>query len=121
MHSRIIKRDCTIIVRSTLREVSRHQQGVTHNAVPYHERNSRPLLLGQRQELLCKLARQVAVERQAAGEPEAVENGEQQQRVFGRLSDGFSLFDQQTRTLCGRLGFRRGIPLDVHEGSCSAT
>ena len=43
---------------------------------------------------------------------------DQQKRVFGRLSDGFSLFDQQTCLLCGCLGFRRGIPLDVHEGSC---
>ena len=42
-------------------------------------------------------------------DPEAVEDREQQQRVFGRLSERFSLFDQQTRLLRGRLGFRSRI------------
>jgi len=89
--------------------------------MPGRERDCRPPLLSERQELRREFAHHVAIEGHVACDPEAVEDREQQQRVFGRLSDGFSLFDQQTRTLCGRLGFRRGIPLDVHEGSCSAT
>ena len=51
----------------------------------------------------------------AVRDPEAVEDREQQQRVFGRLSERFSLFDQQTCPLHSRLGFRRGIPFDMHE------
>ena len=57
----------------------------------------------------------VAVERHVVRDPEAVEDREQQQRVFGRLSERFSLFDQQTCPLRSRLGFRRGIPFDMDE------
>jgi hypothetical protein len=46
---------------------------------------------------------------------EAVENGEQQQRIFGRLAERFSLFDQQACPLRSRLGFRRGVPFDLHQ------
>ena len=47
--------------------------------------------------------------------PEAVQDRKQQQRVFGRLSERFSLFDQETCPLYGRLGFWRSIPFDMHE------
>ena len=57
----------------------------------------------------------VAVERHIVRDPEAVEDREQQQRIFGRLSERFSLFDQQTCPLRSRLGFRRGISFDMHE------
>ena len=57
----------------------------------------------------------VAVERHIVRDPEAVEDGEQQQRVFGRLSERFSLFDQQTCPLRSRLSFRRGIAFDMDE------
>ena len=83
--------------------------------MPDHERASRPLLLGERQELCCKLERHVAIECDKVGDPEAIEDREQQQRVFGRLSERFSLFDQQTRPLLSRLGFRSGIPFDMDE------
>ena len=73
------------------------------------------MLLGERQELRRKLAHHVAVERHIVRDPEAVEDREQQQRVFRRFSERFSLFDQQTRPLRSRLGFRRSIPFDVHE------
>ena len=48
-------------------------------------------------------------------DPEAVEDREQQQRVFRRLSERFRLFDQQTCPLHSRLGFRRRISFDVDE------
>ena len=83
--------------------------------MPDHERSCRSLLLGERQELRRKLAHNVAVERHDVRDPEAVEDREQQQRVFGRLSERFSLFDQQTCPLRSRLGFRRGIPFDMDE------
>ena len=81
----------------------------------YHERNCRPLFLGERQELRRKLAHHIAVERYAVRDPEAVEDREQQQRVFGRLSKRFSLFDQQTCPLRSRLGFRRSVSFDMDE------
>ena len=57
----------------------------------------------------------VAIERDIVRDPEAVEDREQQQRVFGRLSERFGLFDQQTCPLDSRLGFRRSIPFDMDE------
>ena len=82
---------------------------------PIMSGTGRPLLLGERQELRRKLTHYVAVERHVVRDPEAVEDREQQQRVFGRLSERFSLFDQQTCSLRSRLGFRRCIPFDMDE------
>ena len=69
------------------------------------------LFLGKRQELRGMLAHHVAVERRNVRDPETVESRKQQQRILGRLAECFSLFDQQTCPLRGRLGFRRGIAL----------
>ena len=44
---RIVKRDCVIQMRSALRDVSRKQQRHTHKAMPDHERDCRPLFLGE--------------------------------------------------------------------------
>jgi hypothetical protein len=44
---------------------------------------------------------------------QAVADGEKKQRIFGRLSQRFSLVDQQVRLLLSRLGFRGGWPIDV--------
>ena len=83
--------------------------------MPDHERDRRSLLLGKRQELRCKIEHHITVERSAVCDPNAVEDREQQQRVFGRLTERFSLFDQQTCPLHSRLGFRRRIAFDMHE------
>ena len=56
MLGRIVKRDRPIEMRSALHEVSCVQQGRAHEAMPDHERNGSPLLLGERQELRRKLA-----------------------------------------------------------------
>ena len=80
-----------------------------------HERGGRPLLLREREKLCRKFAHDVAVEHHIVGCPEAVEDREQQQRVFRRFSEPLSLFDQQMCPLQSRLGFYRGIPFDVHE------
>ena len=107
----IVKRERLIVVRSALRDVSRIQQGRAHDAMPDHERDGRPLLLGERQKLRRSLTHQVAVERHVARDPEAVENREQQQRVFGTLSERFGMFDQQTCSFGSRLGLRRCVTL----------
>src|SRR5580704_19412920 len=83
--------------------------------MPDHERGDSPLLLRQCQEPRRKLAHHVAVERHMARDPKAVEDREQQQRVFGDLSKRLYLIDQQTCLLRGRLGFRRRIAFGVHE------
>ena len=83
--------------------------------MPDHERDGRPLLLRERQELRRKVAHSVAIECHIACDPKAVEDRKQKQWVFGRLSERFSLFDQQTCMLRSRLGFRRGIPFDMNE------
>src|SRR5262249_37485967 len=40
---------------------------------------------------------------------------EQKQWILRRLSEGFSLFDQQTCSLCSGLSFRSTISFDVHK------
>jgi hypothetical protein len=115
MLGRIVKREALIVVRSTFRDVSCPRQGNTHEAMPDHQRDYRPWLVGQRQELCCKVEHCIAVEPHIARDPEALEDREQQQWIFGRLSERFSLFDQQTRALHGRLSFGSGIPFDMDE------
>ena len=57
----------------------------------------------------------IAIEGDKVRDPDAVEDREQQQRIFRRLSERFSLFDQQTCLLRSRLGFWGGIPFDMDE------
>src|SRR4029077_11975275 len=115
MLGRIVKRDRLIEVRATFRDVSRTRQGNTHDAMGYQERSRGSLFLGECQELRCKLTYGVAVERHIIRDPNAVESGEQQQRVFGRLSERFSVFYQQTCSLRSRRGFRCSIAFDMNE------
>jgi hypothetical protein len=49
---------------STFSEVSHQQQGSPHEAMPDHQRDCRPLSLGQRQEIGSEVATGIAVERQ---------------------------------------------------------
>src|ERR1700730_5869581 len=85
--------------------------------MPNHERAYRPLLLRQRQELRREIANDIAIECHEVRDPEGVEDGEQQQRVFGRLSQRFGLLDQQTCLLRSGLGFGGSIAFDVDEWS----
>ena len=47
--------------------------------MPDHKRDNRPLLLGKRQELRCKLTDNLAVERHIVRDPKAEEDRKQQQ------------------------------------------
>src|SRR5664279_385375 len=100
----IVEGDGLIVVCSTLRDTSRQQRGIAHDAMPNHNWDCRPLLLRERQELRREITTDIAVEGRKIRYPEGVENLEQQQRVFGRLSQRFSLLDQQTRLLRNRPG-----------------
>src|SRR5262249_31882746 len=115
MFGRVVECPRAIEMCSAFREISRNQQGKAHKAVPNHQRGCCPLLSSERQELGRKLAHHVAVKRHVIRHPEAVEHGEQQQWVFRRLSERFSLFDQQTCPLHGRPGFRRRVAVDMEE------
>ena len=115
MRCRIEKRERLIVVHPTLRNFPGMHQGRAHQAMPDHGRGSRSLLLCERKKLRRKIANHVAVERHIVGGKEAVQDREQHKRVFGRLSECFSLFDQQTCPLHSRLGFQRSIPFDMHE------
>src|SRR5215472_4814760 len=83
--------------------------------MPNHERDCRPLLFRERQELRREIAKRVAIECRKARDTDAIEDREQQQRIFGRLSQRFSSLDQQTCLLRGRLGFGGGIAFDMDE------
>ena len=53
--------------------------------------------------------------RDAIHPPDTIEDGEHQQRIFGRLAKRFSLLDQLACQLQRRLGFRRRIAFDGHQ------
>jgi hypothetical protein len=95
----IVARDSLIELRSAFRQNARTQQGSAHEAMPNHERDRRPLLLGEGEELLGKIARDIAIEHHRVRDPKAVEDGEQQQRVFRALSERFGSPDQQMCSL----------------------
>jgi hypothetical protein len=61
--------------------------------MPDHERRGRLLLLGESQELPGEVATRIAIEGHVIGDPETVEDREQQQRVFRGLPKGFRLFN----------------------------
>src|SRR6516165_9999460 len=113
MFDRIVKRTGLIQVYSAFREVSREQQESTQEEMPGRKRDPSSLFLGKRQVLCGALARYVAVERYNVRASQTEESHKRQQRILGRLPECFSLFDQQTCPLRGRLGFRRGMPFDM--------
>jgi hypothetical protein len=113
---RIVERDRAIEMRSSFRRVSGAEQRHPSEAMPNHEGDRPPMLLCERQELRRESANGIAIECHVVRYPEGVANLEQQQRIFRRLSQRFSLLDQQTRLLRSRPSFRRGIALGVHQG-----
>src|SRR5271166_3051899 len=86
--------------------------------MPEHERYRGSLFLSKRQELRREVATDIAVERHEVCHPETVEDGEQQQWVFGGLTQRFRSLDKQACLLDGRFGFRRRIAFDVHQSIC---
>ncbi len=89
--------------------------------MPDHKRDCRPLLLGEREELRRQFARQIAIERYKARNPEAVQDREQQERIFGGLFESFSFFDQQTRPSAAALVSGAAKPLTWPSGFMRAT
>src|SRR5262249_8878995 len=82
-------------------------------SMPDHERRSCTLLIRQSQKLHGKLAHHVAVEGDKVRDPMAVKNREQQQWIFRRLSERFSLFEEETRPVHGGSGFWRRVAADM--------
>ena len=103
---------------SPLRDGPRPHQRSAHDAtaMAYHVRGRRPLTLSESQELPGNLADHVAIKREYVSNPQAVEDREQQQRVFGRLTERLSLLDQQPRPFLRRFGFKRSISFYMDEG-----
>ena len=58
----IIERKRTVKMRSTFSKVSCEQQRDAHHAMPDHQRDCRPLFLGERKELRCVVATHITVE-----------------------------------------------------------
>jgi hypothetical protein len=59
-----------------------------------HKRTTRSSLFGKPQELAGKFESGVAIECRYVPDPRAVEDGEQQQRVLGRLTKRVGVLDQ---------------------------
>ena len=106
---------CLVLMHPSLFDVPRTQQGNRNDAMGDHDRDCRSLLLCKSQELRRKLAHSVAVERDVVRDPDGPEDRKQQQWVFGRLAQGFSLLDQQACLLGSRLGFGGGVAFDMDE------
>ena len=115
MPSRIVQRNPLVVMRPRFRNVARKHQRLTRDAMCDQKRSRRSLLLGQGQELCRELANDFPIERHDVRDPEAVEDQEQQQWVFGRLAERVGLFDQQTCFFHRRLGFRRSMSFDMDE------
>src|SRR6516162_2606754 len=71
--------------------------------------------LGNREELRGMLAPYVTVERCNVCVMQSGESRQQLQQLVGRLPECFSLLDQSTCSLRGRLAFRRRKPFDMHK------
>ena len=78
MFAGIVKRQRPIILCSTPSNIARDQQRSTQETMPYHERRGRLLLLGKSQELRSEISTDIAVERHVIGDPETVEDREQE-------------------------------------------
>src|SRR5262249_19039937 len=111
----IIERDSAIEMRSPVYDIPCMYQGQAHETMRHHEWPRRPLLICESQELDSKLTHHVAVERYEIRDPKAVKNREQQHWIFRRLSDRFSLLDQQSCPLNSRPGFRRRVASDMEQ------
>ena len=83
--------------------------------MPAHEHDFISLLLGKRQELRGMLAPYVTVERCNVCVMQSGDSRQQLQQLVGRLPECFSLLDQSTCSLRGRLAFRRRKPFDMHK------
>jgi hypothetical protein len=111
----VVEHQHAIEMRSSFDKLPQIKQGRTHEAMPDREQRRHRLLFRERQEFDGKLKRRIAVTCYVIRHPEAVEHGEQQQWIFERLSKRFSLFDQQTGPLDGRLGPLSGKAFDREE------
>ena len=111
----IVQRNDAIKVGAPVRNVTHEHQGYAHEHVPDHARDRGALVLGKDVKLLRKLARHVALERHAVADPEAVEDGEQQQRIVGGLPERLRLLDQETRLLERCFGLGRCMALGVDQ------
>ena len=74
-----------------------------------------PCCSASARKLRGKLAMYVATRCKSTGDPSAIEDREQQQRVFRWFAECFSLFDQETCSLFGGHSFWRGISFYVNE------
>ena len=74
--------------------------------MPDHERDCRPLLLGERQDFHRNFAQGVAAECDETRVPQAVEDREQHQRVFDSLPQRLDPLDQRACLIDRRLRFR---------------
>src|SRR5262249_39135534 len=81
----------------------------------HHERNPRALLLGECQEPRREVAANITIKCLNVRDPETVEDREEQQRLFGRLSEGPRSLDEQACLIERSLSLRGRIAFGVHQ------
>ena len=74
----VVKRKALTVVGLRFCNLSSHQQSVSHEAMPNHDRDCRLLLLGEHAELLRKLAHHIAVKRYKVDDRDTVKGREPQ-------------------------------------------
>src|ERR1700728_904868 len=82
--------------------------------MPDYDRDGRSLLLGERKELRRKLAQRFRFERNIVCGSETIEDRKQNQRVFERLPQRISAFNECARLFEGGFGVARRVAFGVH-------
>src|SRR4029077_15065277 len=115
MRNGIIGCNRAIEMGTALPQVSSAHQANARRAMSDCKRHRLRLLFGHRKDLSDSFAQSVAVKSHEAWNHGGIDSRKEYQRIFGRLSLGLGLFDQQMSALHGRLGFIRGKSTDVDE------
>ena len=80
-----------------------------------HDRAGGSLFFGERQKLRGKFPQSVAIKRYKIRDPEAVKDGEKQQRILWSISQRLARSINRARLIESRLGFGRCITFDMHQ------
>src|SRR5271169_892430 len=105
MLDRVVKSERLIAVLSAMGRGPDERHGGGHHAVPNSERNQGFLFFSKCQCAFGKIATYVGVRCEYVRHPEAMKHQEQQQRVFRRFPERYSLLNKQTCLLQSCSGF----------------
>src|ERR1700692_2582630 len=95
----VVKLARAIEMCAALHELACTPQRDAQQAMPYHSRGDRPLLLRVREKLRREPANKLAAKLCLVCDPDTIKDREDQQRVFWSLSEPFSSFNKRACVL----------------------